>query len=229
MQQAKMAGIACLIAVTVLGAGYLWGARGRWAAQDRLAAVERQAALSETRRLTLAGQMALTRLNFGEAAGLFESARAGADAAAKGLEHEGLPELAGQAATAAQALTEARGLAAKLDQGSAGKAGDALALLDRTAAALRERLDSPPLLVRRLRPIVWRPGSMGRRLSFVALVVCLAAVARGARLALASRSITGADLARPAKSSACRLRRLRTSSPSACPTRSSPRLTPKSD
>ncbi len=95
MQQAKMAGLACLIAVTVLGAGYLWGARGRWAAQDRLAAVERQAALSETRRLTLAGQMALTRLNFGEAAGLFESARAGADAAAKGLEHEGLPELAG--------------------------------------------------------------------------------------------------------------------------------------
>ena len=125
MQQAKMAGLACLIAVTVLGAGYLWGARGRWAAQDRLAAVERQAALSETRRLTLAGQM-----------GLFESARAGADAAAKGLEHEGLQELAGQTATAAQALTEARGLAAKLDQGSAGKAGDALALLDRTAAAL---------------------------------------------------------------------------------------------
>ena len=136
MQQVKMAGLACLIAVTVLGAGYLWGARGRWAAQDRLAAVERQAALSETRRLTLAGQMALTRLNFGEAAGLFESARAGADAAARGFEHEGLPELAGQTATAAQALTEARGLAAKLDQGSAGKAGDALALLDRTAAAL---------------------------------------------------------------------------------------------
>ena len=55
MQQAKTGGIACLIALTVLGAGYLWGARGRWAAEDRLAAVERQAALSETRRLALAG------------------------------------------------------------------------------------------------------------------------------------------------------------------------------
>lgn len=136
MQQAKTAGLVCLIALTVLGAGYLWGARGRWAAQDRLAVVERQASLSETRRLTLAGQMALTRLNFGEAAGLFESARAGADATARGLEQDGLPELAGHTATAAQALTEARGLAAKLDQGAAGKAGDALALLDRAATTL---------------------------------------------------------------------------------------------
>jgi hypothetical protein len=136
MQQAKTVGLACLIAVTVLGAGYLWGARGRWAAEDRLAAVERHASLCEARRLTLAGQMALARLNFGEAAGLFESARAGADTVAKGLEQAGLQELAGQTASAAQALTDARGLAAKLDQGSAGKAGDALGLLDRAAAGL---------------------------------------------------------------------------------------------
>ena len=99
MQQAKMAGLACLIAVTVLGAGYLWGARGRWAAEDRLAAVERQASLSETRRLTLAGQMALTRLNFGEAAGLFESARAGADAAAQGPRAGWTAGIGGQTAT----------------------------------------------------------------------------------------------------------------------------------
>ena len=136
MQRAKTAGLVLLIALTVLCAGYLWGARGRWAAQERLAVVQRQAWLSETRRLALAGQMALTRLNFGEAAGLFESARAGADATARALEQDGLRELAGEAATAAQALTEARGLAAKLDQGSAGKAGDALAMLDRAAVAL---------------------------------------------------------------------------------------------
>ena len=133
MKQAKTAAIAFLIALTVLGAGYLWGARGRWAAQDRLAVVERQALLSETRRLTLAGQMALIRLNFGEAAGLFESARAGADSAARALEHAGLTEPAGEAAKAAEALNQARGLAAKLDQGAAGKAGDALALLDHAA------------------------------------------------------------------------------------------------
>ena len=136
MQQAKTAGIVLLVALTVLGAGYLWGARGRWAAQERLAVVERQASLSDARRLTLAGQLALTRLNFGEAAGLFESARAGADAVSRGLEQDGLQEVAGQTAAAAQALTDARGLAAKLDQGSAGKAGDALVLLDRAAAAL---------------------------------------------------------------------------------------------
>jgi hypothetical protein len=138
MQQAKTAGVVLLLALTMLGAGYLWGARGRWAAQERLALVERQATLSETRRLALTGQLALTRLNFGEAAGLFESARAGADTAARALEQDGLPELAGQAAKAAQAFMEARGLAAKLDQGAAGKASDAVALLDRAAAALPE-------------------------------------------------------------------------------------------
>jgi len=134
MKQAKTAGIALLVALTVLGAGYLWGARGRWAAQDRLAVVERQALLSETRRLVLAGQLALTRLNFGEAAGLFESARAGAQGAGQALTVGGFEQLAGEATRAAQALTDARSLAAKLDQGAAGKAGEALALLDSIAA-----------------------------------------------------------------------------------------------
>jgi hypothetical protein len=39
MPQVKTAGIALLVALTVLGAGYLWGARGRWAAEERLALV----------------------------------------------------------------------------------------------------------------------------------------------------------------------------------------------
>ena len=138
MQHAKTAGIALLVALTVLGAGYLWGARGRWAAEERLAAVERTAALSETRRLVLAGQIALTRLNFGEAAGLFESARAGAQGAGQALT-VGRLRATGRARPpeAAQALTDARGLAAKLDQGAAGKAGEALALLDSVAAGSR--------------------------------------------------------------------------------------------
>ena len=136
MQHAKTAGIALLVALTVLGAGYLWGARGRWAAEERLAAVERTAALSETRRLVLSGQIALTRLNFGEAAGLFESARAASDEVARSLIQGGFEQLGAEASKAAQGLTEARGLAAKLDQAAAGRAGDALALLDRVASGI---------------------------------------------------------------------------------------------
>lgn len=136
MRYVKIAGLSLLVALTILAAGYFWGAAGRGAALDRLAIVERQAELSEARRLTLAGQMALTRLNFGEAAGLFESARAGADACALALRQSGRQEEGAEVARAAQALTEARGLSAKLDQGSTGKAGDALAILDRVAAAL---------------------------------------------------------------------------------------------
>jgi len=136
MQYAKIAGLAFLAALTILAAGYFWGAAGRGAALDRLEVVERQAGLSEARRLVLSGQLALTRLNFGEAAGLFESARAIADASARALTLSGLPEQGAEVAKATEALTEARGLAAKLDQGSAGRAGDALVILDRAAAAL---------------------------------------------------------------------------------------------
>jgi hypothetical protein len=132
----RTAGLVALVAVTVLGAGYLGGARGRWAAEERLAQVERQAVLGETRRLVLAGQLALTRLNFGEASGLFESARVSADQAARRLEADGLLPLAGESTTAAAALGEARGLAAKLDQAAAGKASDALTALDRAVAGL---------------------------------------------------------------------------------------------
>lgn len=134
MQNLKTVGIAVLVALTVLGAGYLWGARGRWAAEERLQGVERQAAFSEARRLTLAGQMSLTRLNFGEAAGLFESARVAAEEIARGLDKDGQIEVAGEATKAAQTLAEARALAAKLDQGAAGKGGEALAILDAAAA-----------------------------------------------------------------------------------------------
>jgi len=132
----KTAGLVALVAVTVLGAGYLWGARGRWAAEERLAIVERQAVVGETRGLVLAGQLALTRLNFGEASGLFESARVSADRAARRLDADGMLPLAGESTKAAEALGEARGLAAKLDQAAAGKASDALAALDRVVTGL---------------------------------------------------------------------------------------------
>jgi hypothetical protein len=133
-QQLKTVGIAVLVALTTLGAGYLWGARGRWAAEERLAVVEREASLSEARRLVLAGQVSLTRLNFGEAAGLFESARTATEAAIPLAERAGQSAAVSGLQAAGAALAEARALAAKLDQGAFGRAGDALAALDRVAA-----------------------------------------------------------------------------------------------
>lgn len=137
-QQLKTILIAVLVGLTLLGAGYLWGARGRWAAEERLAFVERQAALNDARRLVLSGQVALSRLNFGEAAGLFESARAGTETTAAQMETAGLAVAVGDLRTAGAALGEARALAAKLDQSAFAKAGEALALLDKTAAEHRE-------------------------------------------------------------------------------------------
>ena len=133
-QQLKTVGIAALVALTTLGAGYLWGARGRWAAEQRLATVEHQALLSEARRLVLAGQVSLTRMNFGEAAGFFESARTATDAAIPPAERAGQPAAVSDLQAAGAALGEARALAAKLDQGAFGRASDALTQLDKVAA-----------------------------------------------------------------------------------------------
>ena len=58
----------------------------------------------------------------------------GSAAAQSGAKEE--TKKAGEAAKAAHALTEARGLAARLDQASAGKASEAAAILDRAAASL---------------------------------------------------------------------------------------------
>ncbi|HEY8535462.1 MAG TPA: hypothetical protein VIL25_03400 [Vicinamibacterales bacterium] len=141
MQQrhVRFALIALLVAITLVAAGFLWGASGRWAAEERLAAVERRAALTEARRLALAGQVALGRLNFGEAAGLFDSARVAAGSAADTLQHGGFTELAEAVRGAAQQLEEARSLAAALDQGASGRANTAIAALDRAAADLETR------------------------------------------------------------------------------------------
>ncbi|HEX7086650.1 MAG TPA: hypothetical protein VF198_09820 [Vicinamibacterales bacterium] len=141
MQQrhVRFALIAVLVAVTLVAAGFLWGASGRWAAEERLAAAERRAALTEARRLALAGQVALGRLNFGEAAGLFDSARVAAGTSADELERGGYPELAAAVRGASQELGEARSLAAALDQGATGRAATAIAALDRAAAGLEAR------------------------------------------------------------------------------------------
>jgi len=135
-QHLKTAAIAVLVALTVLGGGYLWGARGRWAAEERLAAVERQAVISEARRQVLAGQVALTRLNFGEAAGFFESARTSVLAAIPLAERTGPATAAAELQAAGNSLGEARALAAKLDQSAFGRAGDALSQLDKVAGQI---------------------------------------------------------------------------------------------
>ena len=229
MQQAKTAGLAFLVALTVLGAGYLWGARGRWAAQDRLAVVERQAALSETRRLTLAGQMALTRLNFGEAAGLFESARAGADArrARARARRARRPGGRGRQGGPGPDRGARPGRQARPGRGGEGRRRAGAARPCR--AALARPAAEAALLIRAgcadsLMTWVHGPPPVSCR------VDCVPRGAGGrARLAVGDRSGRRRRSPPRAPSSPCRRKRLKTSSQSACPTPSSPRLIPKSD
>ena len=136
MRHMKLFGIAALAALTTFALGYLWGARGRWAALEQLATAQRQLNLSEARRHALTGQVLLGKLNFGEAAGQFDAARAAAETARAYFDGAGLVAPAQEAAAAVQSLEIARGLAAKVDQAAVGKAGEAVAALDRASAAV---------------------------------------------------------------------------------------------
>jgi hypothetical protein len=133
MRHLKLAGVAVLVAATILGLGFLWGARGRWAAEERLGLVERQLFLSDARRETYAGSLELQKLNFGAAAGHFEAARAAADQLRLRFEAAGDTANSERAANSAGLLNEARSLSARLDQSAAERAQRAARALEEAA------------------------------------------------------------------------------------------------
>ncbi len=135
MAQVKRIGIVTLVALVLMTATYFWGAWGRWAAEKRVARVEAALALSEARRDALAGSLDLYKLNFGAAAGHFESARAAGDHARTLLKTAGASD-SSDVASAIALLDEARALAARLDQAAGQKAAAAIAALDRAAGEL---------------------------------------------------------------------------------------------
>lgn len=136
MAQVKRVGIVTLVALVLMTATYFWGGWGRWAAEKRVARVEAALALSEARRDALAGSLDLYKLNFGAAAGHFESARAAADHARALLKTAGVSSDSSDVASASALLDEARALAARLDQAAGQKAAAAIAALDRAAGEL---------------------------------------------------------------------------------------------
>jgi hypothetical protein len=139
MRNLKLAGIGLLVACTILALGYLWGARGRWAAEEQLARLDLHLALADARREALAGSIDVQRLNFGSAAGHFETARVAAERARVALDSEGLADQAADAKTAVALLDEARSLAAKVNQAAGERAARATDALDRAAAQMPSR------------------------------------------------------------------------------------------
>lgn len=138
MARLKRAGVVALIAVLLVGIGYVWGAWGRRAAEGRLARADAVVALSEARRNALAGSLDLYKLNFGAAAAHFEAARAISDRARLLLRAAGSPADPAEVASAVALLDGARALAARLDQAAGQKAAGAIAILDKVAGAVTE-------------------------------------------------------------------------------------------
>lgn len=120
-----------VVALVLLGAGWLWGASGRWDAQAsvrdaelRLHLVEAQAALARAR-------VDLFELNYGEAARRFGQGMRALSDAANRLDASGQKETAAAVREALAKASEAQRLAASVNTSANERAAEALKSLDR--------------------------------------------------------------------------------------------------
>jgi hypothetical protein len=92
----KMTGIALIVALAMIGGGWLWGASGRSEAEQAQRAAELRADLAESRALLLEARVHLFTVNFGSAGRALDDARARITALQTRLREAGQAERAGQ-------------------------------------------------------------------------------------------------------------------------------------
>ncbi len=113
--------VALLVAVS---AGWLWGASGRWSIERAQQASELRQELVEGRSAVLDARVALYSVNFGEASGHLENARAVLRRAEERLKNGGRDAEAKRVQTALAGIDDAQRMAGKLDQNANSRAGE---------------------------------------------------------------------------------------------------------
>src|SRR5688572_31552379 len=122
----RLALIAFVVAIVLLGLGYGWGVSGRGALQSSLDDVRQQLDLAEARGHVLDARVSLYNMNFGDASRRLEEAKTPLGRTRGRYADEGKDEAARAIATALEHVEEAQRLANKLDQAANTKAGEAL-------------------------------------------------------------------------------------------------------
>jgi len=127
--------------VALLG-GLIWGAWGRSDVAEALQAAELRGELLAARAAVLDARVAIYNVNFGEASGHLENARALLGRANERLARLDRDDDVTPGQTALASINDAQRLAGKLDQSANSRAGEAAkmlaSMLDREATRLRD-------------------------------------------------------------------------------------------
>src|SRR5215217_7634470 len=118
--------IGLVVAVVVLGLGYVWGASGRRAAQAALADSSQRLDVAEARGELLEARVSLYNMNFGDASRKLEEAKVPLRRMRERYADDGKTDAARSIGAALEHLEEAQRLAGKLDQAANSKTGEAL-------------------------------------------------------------------------------------------------------
>jgi hypothetical protein len=127
---AKNLGMLTLIALALIGIGWVLGASGRSAAVQERRAVEQRAAFAEARAHLFEGRVHLFQLNYGAASQQFDRARATIEQLQTMLREAGDAERAGRLEIALAATREAQRLAVSVDASAQNAADEATRALD---------------------------------------------------------------------------------------------------
>jgi hypothetical protein len=128
MKAKPLLGIAVVFVVALL-ATWFWGALGRSDIADALQESELRGDLLAARAAVLDARVAIYSVNFGEASGHLEDARALLGRADKRLASLGRDDEATRVQTALTSIDEAQRMAGNLDQSANARAGEAAKIL----------------------------------------------------------------------------------------------------
>ena len=122
----RLALIAFVVAIVLLGLGYAWGVSGRGALLSSLDDVRQQLDIAEARGHVLDARVSLYNMNFGDATRRFEEAKVPLRRLQQHYVDDGEDDAVRSIAAAIEHLEEGQRLAGKLDQAANSKAGEAL-------------------------------------------------------------------------------------------------------
>ncbi|MGH9308129.1 MAG: hypothetical protein ACRD1U_02060 [Vicinamibacterales bacterium] len=122
----KLALIALVVAVVLVGLGYAWGASGRRVVQAALEDARQQLDIAEARGLVLDARVSLYNMNFGDASRRLEEAKLPLRRIRQRYVDNGNDEAVRSISAALEHVDEAQRLSGKLDPAANSKAGEAL-------------------------------------------------------------------------------------------------------
>ena len=139
MKRSLGIGVALLVGLVALGAGWVWGASGRSAVSRALESAQLRGTLLEGRSAVLDARLSVYSINFGEASRHLETARTALRAADVQLKDLGRQDESRRLATALVRIDESQRMAGQVNQDANALAADAAKTIDDVLGSTAKR------------------------------------------------------------------------------------------